>query len=278
MPDYRKPLIQLHREWHGCMHCGLGQKREDSGGRQAFGEGRTGGIMWIGEGPGSVESEHGRPFIGPSGTVLRKAINRLGLAECSYISNVVICRSFGQRYDNQGQAMTSFNRRTKMREPVVQDEAPPNEAVNACLNRLYEEIYLVDPVLIVALGGEASKALMRRAVKVTEKRGTTAEIQVPGVWTVPDLTNKGNWERKYKGAVSYPTSQNYVGYLMFTTLHPAHVLRSQADRSHGNPLQVFIEDLHFITDTYYRFVKESFGIDSVRLKHLVPNDIIEEAV
>lgn len=260
------------------MQCVLGQKREDSQGRQAFGEGRTGGIMWVGEGPGSMEAEHGRPFIGPSGTVLRKAINHLGLAECSYISNVVICRSFGPRYDNQGQMMMSFNRKTRTREPLMQDESPPNDSINACLSRLHEEIYLVDPVLIVALGGEAAKALLRRTVKVTEKRGTTTEIQVPGVWATPDLTSKGNWGRRNKGVVSYPTAQNYVSYLMFTTLHPAHVLRNQADRSHGNPLQVFIEDMHFITDTYFRFIKESFGIDSVRLKHLIPNDIVEEAV
>lgn len=232
--------------------------------------------MWIGEGPGAIEAEHGRPFVGPSGTVLRKAINRLGLAECSYISNVVICRSFGPRYDNQGQMMVQYDRRLKQKLPVMQDEAPPNPAVNACLARLYEEIYLVDPVLIVALGGEAAKALTRRAVKVTEKRGTTAEVSIPGVWSVSDLTNKGAWGRKLHGETSYPTKQNYVDYMMFTTLHPSFILRSQADRSFGNPLQVFIEDMHFITDIYYRYIKEAFGIDSVRNMHLAPNDIVEE--
>src|SRR5438045_1716674 len=98
MLDARKPLVQLHREWHGCQRCILGEKRAHSGGRQAFGEGRTGGIMFVGEGPGSMEADEGRPFVGPSGDVLRKSINKLGLAECSYISNVVICRSFGPKY------------------------------------------------------------------------------------------------------------------------------------------------------------------------------------
>lgn len=258
------------------MRCGLGQKREDSGGRQAFGEGRTGGIMWIGEGPGAIESEYGRPFVGPSGTVLRKAINRLGLAECSYISNLIVCRSFGPRYDNQGQPMEHYDRRLKMKLPVLQDEAPPVPSVNACLSRLYEEIYIVDPILIVALGAQAAKALTRRPVKVTEKRGTTAEVHVPGVWNVPDLTTKGVWQRKLHGAITYPVKQNYVSYMMFTTLHPSFVLRSQADRSHGNPLSVFIEDMHFITDIYYRYIKEAFGVNSIRLQHIVPNDIVEE--
>ena len=276
MPDIRKPLHVLNQEWSGCMRCGLGPKREDSGGRQAFGEGRVGGILWVGEGPGTVESEYGRPFIGPSGTVLRKAINRLGLAECSYITNVVACRSFGPVYDTQGQVRERWDRRLKARVPVLQDEAPPPTAINACLSRLYEEIYLVDPILNVALGGEAAKALMRRPVKVNEKRGTTAEVHIPGVWNIPDLTNKGAWARKVRGQLHYPTAQNYVSYMMVTTLHPAYVLRSQADRSFGNPLQVFIEDLHFITDIYHRYIKEAFGINTVRLTHVVPNDIVED--
>jgi uracil-DNA glycosylase len=277
MPDIHKPLEQLRAEWGGCMRCTLGEKREETYGQMAFGEGRTGGIMFIGEGPGGVEAQYGRPFVGPSGTVLRKAINRLGLAECSYISNIVACRSFGPRYDSQGQMMMRWDRKLQMKLPLVQDESPPNAAVNTCLARLYEEIYLVDPLLIVALGGEAAKALTRRAVKVTEKRGTTCEVRIPGAWTIPDKTSAGNWARRVRGEVSFPTKQNYVDYLMITVLHPSFVLRNKADQSYGNPTQVFIEDMHFITDTYYRYIYEAFGINSVRRTYLVPNDIIEEA-
>ena len=243
----------------------------------AFGEGRPGGIMFVGEGPGMNEAVEGRPFIGASGGVLRKAINKLGLAECSYISNVVICRSFGPKYDNNGQMMTRYNRRTSNREIVVQDEPPPNASVLACLTRLYEEIYLVDPILVVALGAEAAKALLRRSVSITEKRGTTQSINIPGVWSIPDLTEKGVWQRKRGRELVFPTTQNYVEYLMFMTVHPAHVLYRQADRSHGNPVQVFIEDMHFITDIYYRYVKEAYGIDSIRRTQLLPNDIIEDS-
>lgn len=276
MPDFRKTLEQLRGEWIGCRRCTLGEKRDNTGGRLVFGEGRTGGILFVGEGPGMMEAEEGRPFIGPSGGVLRKAINRLGLAECSYITNVVSCRSFGPKLDNAGQVMTRFNRKTGGSEIVLQDEAPPVQAVNACLSRLYEEIYLVDPTLVVALGGEAAKALLRRPVQVTERRGTTTQINIPGVWANPDLTSKGVWARRQRGVVTYPTSQNYVGYLMFITIHPSYVLRNQADQSYGNPLQVFIEDMNTIAEIYYRNMKEVYGINSVRLEHLVPNDLIEE--
>lgn len=276
MLDANKPLSQLHHEWYGCQRCVLGQKREDSHGKQAFGEGRTGGIMFIGEGPGSTEAEEGRPFVGPSGGVLRNTINRLGLAECSYISNVVICRSFGPKYDNGGQVMTRYDRRLGRRLPLYQDEPPPAAATNTCLARLYEEIYLVDPILIVALGGEAAKAILRRPVKVTERRGTTTPVAVPGVWSLPDRTSKGNWARRQGGVLAYPTMQNYVNYLMFITLHPSFVLRNRADRSYGNAVQVFIEDMHFINDIYFRYVNEAYGIQSVRMTHLVPNDIVED--
>lgn len=276
MPDFRKSLPELHREWQGCTKCILGEKRNESGGRMAPGEGRTGGIMWVGEGPGRLEAEEGRPFVGPSGDVLRRSINRLGLAECSYISNVVICRSFGPKYDNGGQLMTRWDRRSGTRLPVLEDEPPPMPAINACLARLYEEIYLVDPLLIVALGGEAAKTLQRRSLKVTERRGTVSEIRVPGVWSQADLTGKGNWARTSRGITTYPTTQNYVSYLMFVTLHPAHVLRERANRAYGNPTQVFIEDMHFINDIYFRLLKESFGMDCVRRTQILPNDIHEE--
>jgi uracil-DNA glycosylase len=276
MPDARKSLLQLREEWRGCMRCPLGEKRETSNGRMVFGEGVPGGILFIGEGPGVNESIEGRPFVGRSGSLLRNAINKLGLAHCSYISNVVSCRSFGPEYDNAGQLRTRFNRRTGTHDIVLKDEPPPAAAVEACLGRLYEEIYIVDPILIVTLGGEAIKALLRRSVSVKELRGTTVEIRVPGVWTVPDLTSKGNWSRKQHGQVIWPTMQNYVRYLTYIAFHPSYVLRDGANEAFGNPKQRFIEDMHMITDIYYRTLKEVHGIDGVRLTQLIPDDIIEE--
>jgi uracil-DNA glycosylase len=258
------------------MRCPLGEKRETSNGRMVFGEGVSGGILFIGEGPGVNESIEGRPFVGRSGSLLRNAINKLGLAHCSYISNVVACRSFGPEYDNAGQLRTRFNRRTGKHDIVLKDEPPPAAAVAACLGRLYEEIYIIDPILIVTLGGEAIKALLRRSVSVTDLRGTTVEVRVPGVWTVPDLTSKGNWSRRHHGQTVWPTMQNYVRYLTFITLHPSYVLRDGANEADGNPKQRFIEDMHMITDIYYRTLKEVHGIDGVRLTQLIPDDIIEE--
>jgi DNA polymerase len=274
MLDSRKALAQLYDEWKGCLRCPLGQKRESSYGKLVVGEGALGRIFFIGEGPGATEAEVGRPFIGRSGEVLRAAIMKLGLSEHSYISNVVACRSFGIKLDNQGKEMFRKDRRSGVMLPVIQDEAPPTTAVNACLARLYEEIYIVDPMFIVALGGEAAKAILRRPVKVTEKRGTMTQVDVPGVWSVPHRTSSGNWERRSRGQSHFPTEQNYVNYMMFITLHPAHILYKQADQSHGNPLQVFIEDMHMVADIYHRYLGVVYGETGARPGRLTPQDLL----
>lgn len=161
--------------------------------------------------------------------------------------------------------MTRYDRKTGRHMPVIMDEPPPTPSVNACLARLYEEIYLVDPLLIVALGAEATKALLRRPAKVTEKRGNTVPIKIPGVWKNPELTStKKTWARRQGGQIRYPTTTNYVEYLMINTLHPAFVLGSHADRTHGNPLQAYVQDMQKAADIYFRYAREAFGLSHTR--------------
>ena len=201
----------------------------------------------------------------------------LGLSNCSYISNIVACRSCGPKYDNQGQVITKLDRRTGLHLPVVVDEPPPGPAVNACLTRLYEEIYLVDPLIIVSLGAEAAKALLRQSVRVTGKRGSTATIKVPGVWTRPEITGTKNvWGRRRGKDLFLPTAPNYVEYLMLMTLHPAHVLRYHADRSFGNPLQSFVTDMQQAADVYFRYAREAFGLNEERRVIDNPELILED--
>ena len=220
-PDARKSLDVLHDEWVNCTRCELGVRRHDVDGQFVFGEGRRRGIMFIGEGPGRVEEEEGRPFVGPSGKILRKVIGQLGITDY-YISNCVACRSCGQAYNSEGQPIERMNRRTKKVEPVITDQTPFPLYIKACLPRLYEQIYLVDPTIIVALGGEAASTLRGKPVKITSERGTTEAISIPGSWNVPVLTEKKRmWAHKVRGKFVMPTMQNQVQYLMLPTIHPA---------------------------------------------------------
>jgi len=179
--DYRRPLHVLKEEWETCTKCDLGTRREEEQGEFVFGEGvGSRGIMFIGEGPGEKEEYEGRPFVGPSGKILRNAIEALGIANY-YVSNVVACRSCAQGFSSEGQPLFKTNRLTGHQEPWIKDQPPTIPQAQACLPRLLEEIYLVDPHIIVTLGSEASKALLGSAFSsITKDRGPPKEIQVPG--------------------------------------------------------------------------------------------------
>lgn len=216
--------------------------------------------MFIGEGPGRVEEEMGRPFVGPSGKVLRRVIDRLGIQDY-YITNCVACRSCAQAYNSEGQAITRKNRRTGELEPLIVDQAPNPSQIQACLPRLHELIYLVDPVIIVALGAEAAKTLRGRSVSILSERGNTEAIRIPGAWFKPRLTEKKKvWVRKIRGEVIMPTEQNEVRYLMIPTIHPAYVLRFHSDRRKGNPLETFVEDVKKAVAIYDRYMLEVHGV------------------
>lgn len=263
MPDFRYSLQAVKDAWEACTNCSLGVRRKQVDGQFVFGEGVPRGLMFIGEGPGANEEEAGRPFVGQSGKVLRTVIDKLGLSSCSYITNIVTCRSCSPAYNTEGQPIMRFDRRLKEHVQMIKDEEPSPVQIAACLPRLYEEIYLVDPVLIVCLGGTAAKAIVtERSFSILGERGKTREISVPGAWSLPSLTDKKReWARKVKGEMRMPTEQNLVRYLMLPTLHPAYVLRRKEDRSFRNPLEVFLDDMKQAAGIYDRYMFETFGAE-----------------
>lgn len=275
MPTYEKTLQTLKQEWQDCTNCQLGVRRQEVGGAFVFGEGRTGGIMFIGEGPGVEEESDGRPFIGQSGEILRKVIGKLGITEF-YISNLVACRSCQHAHNSQGDPLFYKDRETRLMMPRMKDEPPFPTHIEACSQRLYEEIYLVDPVLIVSLGAEAAKALTRKALSITSASGTPQMIEIPGAWSVPSITEKKkSWVRKTGGQINLPVVQNKVQYLLLPTLHPNYVLRKWADKSLGNPLEVFMRDLKAAVAIYDRYMLEVHGIDLTE-REVSTDDMFDE--
>lgn len=216
--------------------------------------------MFIGEGPGKDEEEQGRPFIGKSGIVLRKLIKKLGLPTY-YITNVVTCRSCGQAYDPDGNPRTYTNR-DGTTYPVIKDMLPTPAQMQACLPRLYEEIYLVDPVLIVALGGASAEVLSGKPAAVLAESGVTRAISIPGAGYHPSVTaQRRHWVRKVRGETIMPVEQNQVQYLMMTLVHPAYVLRKSKDERVGNPVEIFLEGMQKAAAIYDRYVIEVYGTD-----------------
>lgn len=274
-PDFRKQLPVLRAEWESCTKCDLGVQREAAGGNFVFGEGSPGGIMFIGEGPGSDEEAYGRPFVGRSGKILRHAIEKLGI-ERFYLTNVVTCRSCTQAYDNEGHPRYRKDYKSGVLNPIILDQAPTVAQRLACMPRLYEEIYLVDPVIIVALGASSADTLARRTVRIQAESGTTCTIKVPGAGRRPHLTEKKRlWARRVQGALIMPHNQNDVEYLMMPLIHPAYVARKQCDERWMNPVQMFAEGMKKAAMIYDRYMFEVYNDDPRVTRELNAGDIQE---
>jgi uracil-DNA glycosylase len=134
-------------------------------------------LMFVGEAPGADEDAQGEPFVGRAGELLTKIIKAMGLSrESVYIGNILKCRP-----DTPGQS--SGNRK------------PTPEEMQVCISYLHEQIDLIRPKVIVALGATAVEGLLGKTVGITRLRG--------------------QW-RTYRGIPLMPT------------YHPAYLLRNQA--------------------------------------------------
>ncbi|MGH8713146.1 MAG: UdgX family uracil-DNA binding protein, partial [Casimicrobiaceae bacterium] len=115
-------------------------------------------IMLIGEQPGDQEDLAGRPFVGPAGKLLDKALAEAGVDRRQvYVTNVV--KHF------------SWFPRGKRR----MHKTPSQQEVAACLDWLRQELRLVRPRIVVCLGATAAKALLGPAIRVTVDRGRWLE-------------------------------------------------------------------------------------------------------
>lgn len=278
MADFYKQLAILRNDWADCTSCELGERRVATQGKFVFGEGTRRGVMFIGEGPGKDEEKQGRPFIGKSGSLLRDAIRRLNI-DPAYITNVVTCRSCGQAYDTEGNPRYRKNWRTGNQEPDIRDQPPLPSQMATCMPRLHEEIYLVDPVLIVTLGKEATQVLTKKAVSILEASGTMTSMTIPGRGYHATVTEKKRlWMRKVRRQMVMPVVQNEVVYPVVPILHPAYILRNKNDQRAGNPVEKFVKGMTLVRDIYYRYVVEVRGDFLPPITELTEDDVLETAM
>ena len=149
----RPTLPKLRAAAKGCRGCHLFAL----GTQTVFGEGPADArVMFVGEQPGDAEDTAGRPFVGPSGKLLDRALDAAGLArEDVYVTNAV--KHFKWARDA----------RTKRRI----HQSPNAAEVRACSPWLQHEIGIVQPRVIVCLGATAAKALLGRTFSVLKSRG-----------------------------------------------------------------------------------------------------------
>ena len=133
-----------------CKKCILHQTRTQT----VFGVGdKKAQWMFIGEAPGLDEDRKGEPFVGRAGQLLTKMLKAIGFERNEvYIANVIKCRP----PDNRN---------------------PRLEEIVQCLSYLHRQIQLVQPEIIVLLGGVAANALLKEQTPVSRLRGQIHRIE-----------------------------------------------------------------------------------------------------
>ena len=158
-----------------CGKCPYGQGQHN---HIVFGDGNVDAeLMFIGEAPGADEDREGVPFIGRAGQLLNKIIQTMGVRrEDVYVANVLKCRpdTPGQTYGNR---------------------PPTNAEMHSCRPCLFEQIDIIGPKVIVALGATAMKGLLDNDEPMGKLRGRF---------------------------------HDYKGIPVMATYHPSYLLRNQS--------------------------------------------------
>lgn len=168
-----------------CTRCGLHQGRTQT----VFARGTgSAGICFVGEGPGADEDAQGFPFVGKAGQLLDKMIGAMGMTRDEvYVCNIVKCRPPNNR-------------------------KPELEEMTACVPYLHEQLELLNPQVIVALGATAVQGLLGSSEGITRMRG--------------------KW-KLYRGKVP-----------VMPTFHPAYLLRQpEAKREVWADLQAVLQSM-----------------------------------
>jgi DNA polymerase len=158
---HSRSLPTLRRAAKGCRGCPLWKDATQT----VFGSGpRTAKLMLVGEQPGDREDVEGKPFVGPAGEILSRALDEAGLdAAGIYLTN----------------AVKHFKWRSRGKRRLHQ--TPRAGEMEACKPWLEAEIEAVKPQALLALGATAAKSLFGPSVRVTRDRGQLIESSLAPV-------------------------------------------------------------------------------------------------
>jgi uracil-DNA glycosylase len=151
----RRTLKQLREASAGCRGCHLWRNATQT----VFGEGmKKARVMLVGEQPGDREDRAGKPFVGPAGRELDRALVEAGIDRAdAYVTNVVKHFKFEERGRRRIHA------------------TPKKFEIDACRPWLDEELRVVEPEAVVLLGATAAKAILGSSFRVTKQRGELLE-------------------------------------------------------------------------------------------------------
>lgn len=175
----RQTLGTLVEAARGCRGCDLYRDATQT----VFGEGGTAAeMMLVGEQPGDREDREGRPFVGPSGALLDRALERAGIDRAAvYVTNAV------KHFKWAPGGKKRIHRKPNLGE------------IAACRPWLEAELGQVRPQVLVCLGSTSAQALLGRDFRVTERRGTWVESSLDPAVTAtvhPSSILRGDSERR----------------------------------------------------------------------------------
>jgi len=159
-------LDALRASAAGCRACDLWRDATQT----VFGEGGPGGgagavrMVLVGEQPGDSEDVEGRPFVGPAGALLDRALVEAGIDRAqTYVTNTVKHFKWTPK-PVRGPGFRGTGKRRIHQKPNA-------EEISACRPWLDAELSLLAPELVVCLGATAAQALLGRDFRVTRQRG-----------------------------------------------------------------------------------------------------------
>ena len=139
-----RSLAELRELIGDCRRCGLSASRTNL----VFGEGnQQARLVFVGEAPGADEDHQGQPFVGEAGGILTRLVEAMGLQrEQVYICNVLKCRPPANRN-------------------------PHRDEITTCAPFLQQQLQLIKPDVIVALGTFAAQTLLENKEAISRLRG-----------------------------------------------------------------------------------------------------------
>ena len=132
-----------------CSQCGLAASRT----KFVFGSGNSNAkIMFVGEAPGKNEDLQGKPFVGQAGRLLDELLDSIGYKRAEvFIANVLKCRP-------------------------PQNRDPDQEEIHLCAKYLFEQIKIIDPLIVCTLGKYSTQLLLDTNEGITGLRGRVFKI------------------------------------------------------------------------------------------------------
>lgn len=167
MSDKAKDVVDALSKWVNCEKCSLHKTRREI----VFGDGDpTSDIVIIGSGPSVEDDEEGIPFLGEWGEVLDAQLEHVKMSrEEFFLMNLVACRPFTKSVD------------FKTGREIIEEREPTPLERSSCRPQWEEVIYLIDPLIIVAMGKTAIQEVTgMRSITMQTVVGRLARCVIPG--------------------------------------------------------------------------------------------------